>query len=287
MAANFWTSTHYRHWLHPAAALSHTRTAARATDAATLGATPAELAAIPRAAAAFLVAAARKAGLRARVASTAAVYFARFYTRSPYVAADPRLLAPVALYLAAKAEEHTVPAKAVVAAAAAHYTPSPGGEKYPYTVADVVRAEFTLAAGLHFDLIVWSPHRDLPALAASGGCGGGGRGGNGGAVLRLATGAVGPHYSLGGGCGLWCWFGGGGIGCGGGGAGGDDGGASATPAGGVGRRAGMSHRWRRGLKLCRRLAAAVSGVCGTAAPCGAPSAPMGGRRRPWPAGQPA
>lgn len=168
MAANFWTSTHYRHWLHPAAALSHTRTAARATDAATLGATPAELAAIPRAAAAFLVAAARKAGLRARVASTAAVYFARFYTRSPYVAADPRLLAPVALYLAAKAEEHTVPAKAVVAAAAAHYTPSPGGEKYPYTVADVVRAEFTLAAGLHFDLIVWSPHRDLPALAASG-----------------------------------------------------------------------------------------------------------------------
>ncbi|KAK1869585.1 hypothetical protein I4F81_012059 [Pyropia yezoensis] len=153
MAANFWTSTHYRHWLHPAAALSHTRTAARATDAATLGANPAELAAIPRAAAAFLVTAARKAGLRARVASTAAVYFARFYTRSPYAATDPRLLAPVALYLAAKAEEHTVPAKTVVAAAAAHYTPSAGGEKYPYTVADVVRTEFTLAAGLHFDLI--------------------------------------------------------------------------------------------------------------------------------------
>ncbi|OSX73780.1 hypothetical protein BU14_0328s0032 [Porphyra umbilicalis] len=177
MAANFWTSTHYRHWLHPAAALSRTRGAARAADAGALGLTPPELAAVPRTAAAFLTTAARRANLRARVASTAAVYFARFYTRTPYAGADPRLLAPVALYLAAKAEEHTVPAKTVVAAAAAHYTPSAGGEKYPYTVADVVRAEFTLASGIHFDLIVWSPHRDLAALTASGGGGGGGGGG--------------------------------------------------------------------------------------------------------------
>lgn len=61
-------------------------------------------------------------------------------------------------YLAAKAEEHSLPAKIVVAQMIAVYL---GDHAYPYTVAHVYDYEFKLIAALEFDLIIFHPYRPL------------------------------------------------------------------------------------------------------------------------------
>ncbi len=52
------------------------------------------------------------------MASTAAVYFHRFYTRNCFCLVDPRLMSVGCLYLASKSEESLMMAKHMVGAAA-------------------------------------------------------------------------------------------------------------------------------------------------------------------------
>lgn len=101
---------------------------------------------------------AEKSELRQRVAATAIVYFRRFFARNAFRDHDPRLIAPVALYLAAKAEEHSLPAKIVVAQMLPIYV---GDHTYPYTVAHVYDYEFKMIAALEFDLIIYHPYRPM------------------------------------------------------------------------------------------------------------------------------
>lgn len=61
-------------------------------------------------------------------------------------------------YLAAKAEEHSLPAKMVVAQMTALYQ---GDQGYPYTVAHIYDYEFKMIAALEFDLIIFHPYRPM------------------------------------------------------------------------------------------------------------------------------
>lgn len=61
-------------------------------------------------------------------------------------------------YLAAKSEEHTLPAKIVVAQMSSLYV---GDHPYPYTVAHVYDYEFKMIASLDFDLIIYHPYRPM------------------------------------------------------------------------------------------------------------------------------
>ncbi|KAI0559154.1 Cyclin [Gracilaria domingensis] len=100
----------------------------------------------------------KKSKTTLRVAATAIVYYRRFFARNAVRDHDPRLIAPVALYLAAKAEEHTLAAKIVVQQMTEIYH---ADHAYPYTVAHVYDYEFKLIAALEFDLIIYHPYRPM------------------------------------------------------------------------------------------------------------------------------
>ena len=112
MAANFWSSTHFRHWLQ--ASDKHLAEAARMRAKDREIFSEDQLNRIRVCYAQLISSLAKKSNLRQRVAATAIVYFKRFYLRNTYKEHDPRLIAPSALYLAAKTEEHTIPAKAIL-----------------------------------------------------------------------------------------------------------------------------------------------------------------------------
>lgn len=109
----------------------------------------------------FISSLAKKSSLRQRVAATASVYFKRFYMKNCYRDHDPRLLAPAALYLAAKTEEHTVQAKALISQANAMYR---ADHSYPYGIRDLHDYEFRIINELQFNLIVFHPYRPLTQL---------------------------------------------------------------------------------------------------------------------------
>ena len=156
MAANFWASTHYRHWLRRAENILSEQRVSRKREQNLLSEEEhlKAKAHFPQ----LISTLAQKTSLRQRIAATAIVYFKRFYVRNNYRDHDPRLIAPGALYLAAKAEEHTLQAKVVVAQMAAIYS---GEHKYPYTVEHLYDCEFKLIRALKFDLIVYHPYRPL------------------------------------------------------------------------------------------------------------------------------
>lgn len=107
---------------------------------------------------------ASQSNLRQRVAATAVVYFKRFFLKRCIKDHDPRLIAPVALYLAAKVEEHTLLAKVIIANMSNLY---PGEHAYPYAVSHVYDYEFKLIDALDFDLIIYHPYRPMMQLCAS------------------------------------------------------------------------------------------------------------------------
>jgi len=161
MAANFWNSTHFRHWLDASDSLLKEAAAMRVKDRELFS--EEQLMRIRVCYAQFLTALAKKSNLRQRVAATAAVYFKRFYLRNAYKEHDPRLIAPAALYLAAKTEEHTIPAKSILSQVNAMYK---ADHPYPYTIKDLYDYEFRIIAELDCDLIVFHPYRPLTQLCS-------------------------------------------------------------------------------------------------------------------------
>jgi cyclin-C len=157
MAANFWVSSHHKNWLRYSETISLTCKATNARDSAVFS-----LDEVKRTKVIFcrvISELAVKSGLRQRVAATAIVYFKRFYVRFCLTDHDPRLIAPVALYLAAKVEEHTLPAKVIIAHMASIYPTL--DHTYPYTVSHIYDYEFKLIAALDFDLIIFHPYRPM------------------------------------------------------------------------------------------------------------------------------
>lgn len=158
MAANFWASSHHKNWLRNSDAI------AMAAKQTVLREHPLlaeeEVARLKVMYCRVISELAVKSGLRQRVSATAAVYFKRFFIRNCIKDHDPRLIAPVALYLAAKVEEHTLPAKVIIAHMTALY-PNQLDHSFPYAVSHVYDYEFKLIASLDFDLIIFHPYRPM------------------------------------------------------------------------------------------------------------------------------
>lgn len=156
MAANFWNSTHYKHWLRKAETLLTEQRLSRQRENSPLNEEDINKADtdFPQ----LISQLAQVTNLRQRIAATAIVYFKRFYVRNSYCDHDPRLITPVSLYLAAKAEEHTLQAKLVMAQMTNIYA---SNHKYPYTTEHLYEYEFKMISSLNFDLIVYHPYRPL------------------------------------------------------------------------------------------------------------------------------
>lgn len=162
MAANFWNSTHYRNWLRKVDDVYQMSLAVMKNDQKSFQAD--ELNSLKVYYSQIISTLAEKSKLRQRVAATAIVYFRRFFARNSIREHDPRLIAPVALYLSAKAEEHGLAAKIVVAEMRSLYN---GGEhSYPYSTAHVFDYEFKMIAALEFDLIIYHPYRPMVQYCA-------------------------------------------------------------------------------------------------------------------------
>lgn len=158
MAANFWVSSHHKNWLRNSDGLVSAARHTVARDSSLL--LEDEIARAKVLYCRLVCELAAKAGLRQRVAATACVYFKRFYIRHCFKDHDPRLIAPTALYLAAKVEEHTLPAKAIIAHSVSLY-PRNLDHAFPYTLSHIYDYEFKLIAALDFDLIIYHPYRPL------------------------------------------------------------------------------------------------------------------------------
>lgn len=158
MAANFWTSSHHKNWLRNSDAIVIAAKQTVQRDQVLLN--EEEVARVKILYCRVISELAVKSSLRQRVAATATVYFKRFFVRNCIKDHDPRLIAPVALYLAAKVEEHTLPAKVIIAHMTSLY-PSQVDHAFPYAVSHVYDYEFKLIAALDFDLIIFHPYRPM------------------------------------------------------------------------------------------------------------------------------
>ncbi|GLI69151.1 hypothetical protein VaNZ11_013708 [Volvox africanus] len=106
---------------------------------------------------------AKQLKLRQRVAASAMIYFRRAYLCNNFCRMDPRLVYVACLYLACKAEESLLAAKHLAVHAK---TLRP---KWSYDVKDLLDMEMVLLEDLDFNLIVFSPYRDMGAFLADAG----------------------------------------------------------------------------------------------------------------------
>ncbi|XP_048233120.1 cyclin-C1-1 isoform X3 [Ricinus communis] len=103
---------------------------------------------------------AQQVKVRQRVVATAVTYMRRVYTRKSMSEYDPRLVAPTCLYLAAKAEESTVQARLLVFYIRKLYS----DEKYRYEIKDILEMEMKILEALNYYLVVFHPYRSLSQL---------------------------------------------------------------------------------------------------------------------------
>ncbi|XP_050270078.1 cyclin-C1-2-like [Quercus robur] len=157
MAANFWTSSHYKQLLdqedvdvvHP---LDKEK-----------GITLEDFKLIKLHMANYILKLAQNVKVRQRVVATAVTYMRRVYTRKSMTEYDPRLVAPTCLYLASKAEESTVQARLLVFYLKKLYA----DEKYRYDryeIKDILEMEMKILEALNYYLVVFHPYRALSQL---------------------------------------------------------------------------------------------------------------------------
>uniref|UniRef100_A0A7N2KWZ2 B-like cyclin n=1 Tax=Quercus lobata TaxID=97700 RepID=A0A7N2KWZ2_QUELO len=157
MAANFWTSSHYKQLLdqedvdvvHP---LDKEK-----------GITLEDFKLIKLHMANYIWKLAQNVKVRQRVVATAVTYMRRVYTRKSMTEYDPRLVAPTCLYLASKAEESTVQARLLVFYLKKLYA----DEKYRYDryeIKDILEMEMKILEALNYYLVVFHPYRALSQL---------------------------------------------------------------------------------------------------------------------------
>ncbi|XP_030547722.2 cyclin-C1-2-like [Rhodamnia argentea] len=157
MAANFWTSTHYKQLLDPEEVdVVHPLDRER-------GVTVEDFKLVKMHMAQYILRLAQHVKVRQRVIATAVTYMRRVYTRKSMSEYDPRLVAPACLYLAAKAEESTVQAKAL-----AFFIRKLYAEEKPryerYEIKDILEMEMKILEALNYYLVVFHPYRSLTHL---------------------------------------------------------------------------------------------------------------------------
>ncbi|GFR41129.1 hypothetical protein Agub_g1777 [Astrephomene gubernaculifera] len=106
---------------------------------------------------------AKQLKLRQRVAASAMIYFRRTYLGNNFCRMDPRLVYVACLYLACKAEESLLAAKHL-GCHAKILRP-----RWTFDVKDLLDMEMVLLEELDFNLIVFSPYRDLATFLADAG----------------------------------------------------------------------------------------------------------------------
>ncbi|KAG9446079.1 hypothetical protein H6P81_012207 [Aristolochia fimbriata] len=154
MAANFWTSSHYKQLLDQedvdvVPSLDKER-----------GLTLEEFKLIKVHMTNYIARLAQYVKVRQRVVATAVTYFRRVYVRKSMTECDPRLVAPTCLYLASKAEESTVQARLLVFYIKKIYP----DENYRYEIKDILEMEMKLLEALDYYLVIYHPYRSLTQL---------------------------------------------------------------------------------------------------------------------------
>ncbi|KAF3327726.1 Cyclin-C1-1 [Carex littledalei] len=155
MAANFWTSSHYRQLLEPDEVDTvHPLDKER-------GITQEEFRLIKIHMSFHIWRLAQQVKVRQRVIATATTYFRRVYTKKSMTEYDPRIVAPTCLYLASKAEESTVQARLLV-----FYIKKMcfSDKRYLFEIKDILEMEMKLLEALDYYLIVYHPYRPLLQL---------------------------------------------------------------------------------------------------------------------------
>ncbi|KAH6784906.1 Cyclin family protein [Perilla frutescens var. hirtella] len=155
MAANFWTSSHYKQLLDP-----------EEVDVVfpvdkERGITVEDAKLIKFYMTNYIVKLAQYVKVRQRVVATAITYMRRVFTRRSMTDYNPRLVAPTCLYLAAKAEESTVQARLLVFYIKKIQNTE---EKYKYEIKEILEMEMKILEALNYYLVVYHPYRALSQL---------------------------------------------------------------------------------------------------------------------------
>ncbi|CDZ98860.1 cyclin-like protein [Phaffia rhodozyma] len=160
MAANFWASSHAKHWLFDRATLDQAR------EIDLKYASKKQLACLSIHFANLLQRLGKRLQLRQRPIATSIVYFRRFYLKNAYCDTDPYLVLATCSYVAAKLEETPVHIKSVVVEARSMFNDLKIPIKYfPSDNAKVAEMEFYLLEDLDFHLTVFHPYRALAIIA--------------------------------------------------------------------------------------------------------------------------
>lgn len=161
MAANFWTSTHYKQLLDPEK-VDEVKPLDRER-----GITVEDFKLIKMNMSTYIVKLANYVKVRQRVVATAITYMRRVYTRVSMTEYEPRLVAPACLYLASKAEESTIQARVVQYYMKRIYA----DEKYRYEIKDILEMEMKILEALNYYLVVFHPYHSLTQLLQDAGMG--------------------------------------------------------------------------------------------------------------------
>ncbi|KAL2488216.1 Cyclin-C1-2 [Forsythia ovata] len=157
MAANFWTSSHYKQLLDPEEVdVVHPPDKER-------GITLEDVKLIKLHMSNYIARLAQNVKVRQRVVATAITYMRRVYVRRSMTEYDPRLVAPTCLYLASKAEESTVQARLLVFYIKKIYS----DEKYSlyrFEIKEILEMEMKILEALNYYLVVFHPYRALSQL---------------------------------------------------------------------------------------------------------------------------
>ncbi|KAJ6845250.1 cyclin-C1-1-like isoform X1 [Iris pallida] len=157
MAANFWTSSHYKQLLDPEEVdVVHPLDKEK-------GITSEEFKLIKIHMTTHIWRLAQQVKVRQRVYATAVTYFRRVYARKSMSEYDPHLVAPTCLYLASKAEESTVQARLLVFYIKKACTDDKS-QKYRCEQKDILEMEMKLLEALDYYLVVFHPYRPLLQL---------------------------------------------------------------------------------------------------------------------------
>ncbi|KAL8496169.1 hypothetical protein ACS0TY_020040 [Phlomoides rotata] len=157
MAANFWTSSHYKQLLDQEEVdvvppLDKER-----------GITLEDFKLIKFHMSTYIAKLATQVKVRQRVVATAIAYMRRVYTRKSMSEYDPRLVAPTCLYLASKAEESTVQARLLVFYVK-KIANTYNDDRYRYEIKDILEMEMKILEALNYYLVVFHPYRSLTQL---------------------------------------------------------------------------------------------------------------------------
>jgi cyclin C len=157
MSANFWTSSHHKHWIISKQKLNESRisTLDLITEKERIKLEiyfSSIIHKITRSISHVL-----KIPIRQQIISTCIVYFKRFYYKNEYMEIDPILILTTCFYLSSKVEECPVHIKTLVNEMKLLF-------QFPYDATNISECEFYLLQDLEFYTIVHHPYKTLSLL---------------------------------------------------------------------------------------------------------------------------